>query len=69
MMPSPAVTLCRRSFHGGKYRVALTRYTCDNPIAPCSVRTVAHKGHNWLAPAGWRHCNGVSPLRERPVGT
>ncbi len=76
-MPSPAVTLCRMSYHGlpSDIRAGLPptpRDTCDNPVAPCSPDIVAHQSHNWRMPWDrtigthpiWRHCQGVPSVEE-----
>ena len=76
-MLSP-VTLCRFSYHGLPAR-AWGENVCDNLIASCSVRDVAHESHDWLSPGfwaaateeelfGWRHCEGVSGLERRAAG-
>lgn len=65
-MPSPAVTtLCWKSWARGARPIFLPSNTCDYPVYPCSVRDVAHEGHDWMATfmfftPEWQHCNGVS---------
>ena len=82
-MASP-VALCRRSYYGRPtYGIRPEDIrppdTCNNLIASCSARDVAHESHNWLSPGfwaaateeelfGWRHCEGVSGLERRAAG-